>query len=113
MSHSIEILDLIEHGNVEQIRMYLSQYPQYNLQATNQLGQNLLHIVIEKSKKNMFEIIQIFLNKGLDPMAIDANFTTALDLAIEKKLLGIVSIFKIKIEEKKKQDLQLLEEFIP
>ncbi len=107
MSHSVEILDLIEHGNVEQIRYYLGQYPQYNIQATNQSGQNLLHIVLEKSRKNMLEMIQLFLNKGLDPAALDDKFISPMDLAQQKNYLGVASILSIKKEERQKEELAL------
>ncbi len=88
------LIDIIEKQNINELKSFVKENSDFQLNFTTDNGSNLLHFSANKLSENTLSIIQILLEKGLDPMAVNENFVTPLEIAQQHSNVPAMTIMK-------------------
>lgn len=99
------ILELVKEHNSKSLTDFLRKNPTMELGFTDELGNNLLHHCVSKVSLNMLETLQVLLHAGIDPVGVNEDFKTPVDLANESNNTPAVALLKytITMRDKKNQ----------
>lgn len=104
MSKEEELIQIVDNQDLNLLKKFINENKDFNFDFTTKKGQNLLHYVSKKVSSNTLSIIQILIEKGVDPQAVDEKFMSALDIAKESNNIPAMTIMKHYVSKKSKED---------
>jgi ankyrin repeat protein len=94
------LIDIIQKQDLVGLKDFVKNEKDFTYDFTTLSGQTLLHLVASKLTSQTLGTIQILLEKGIDPLAVDEKFKTALDIAKESNNIPAMTIMKHFINKK-------------
>lgn len=89
-----ELINIVEKQNLASLKDFVKENQDFSFKFTTDKGKNLLHYAAAKVSSNTLAIIQILLEKGLDPMDVDEKFVSALDVAKSSNNVPAMTLMK-------------------
>jgi len=86
------IIDIIKKQDLISLKSFIKENTDFPFNFTTDNGKNLLHYAANKVSHNTLSVIQILLEKGLDPLAVDENFESAIDVAEKNNNIPALTI---------------------
>lgn len=71
-----------------------------DLSFTTENGDTLLHFAASKLTENTLSIIQVLLECGIDPLSVNKNFQTSIEVAQENNNIPAMTIMKHYVNKK-------------
>ena len=93
------ITDLVRNKDYKNVTVFLKEHSDYDISFTDEQGNTILHYLIKECNKDIdnghvLPLAQMLLNMGLSHNAVNQNFKTPLDYAIEKSNAPMIGLFK-------------------
>lgn len=104
MNKKNELIEIVKKQDINKLKLFIKENINFNFTFTTEKGENLLHFSTNIISSNTLSIIQILLEKGLDPLSVNENFLNALDIAKENNNIPALTIMKHFINKKNKED---------
>ncbi len=98
------LINIIETQNLASLKKFAKENPEFAFDFTTEKGRNLLHYAASKLSSNTLAIIQIILEKGIDPLDVDEKFISALDVAKEHNNIPALTLMKHYINKKNQEN---------
>lgn len=77
-----ELFKLVKGQDLQKIKEIIS-LGHVNLKQTDENGNTFLHFAVKKVSENTLPLTQLLLENGLDPLSLNEDFQSPLDLATE------------------------------
>lgn len=100
-----KLTDLVKMHDLENLNLILKDNKDIDLNFTDSKGRNLLHYAAMSISENGLPLIQLLLEKRIDPCALNENFESAMDVAKAINNIPGLSLMKYFIL-KQNQELQ-------
>ncbi len=94
------LIDIIQKQDLVGLKDFVKSEKDFNYDFTTLNGQTLLHLVASKLTSQTLGTIQILLENGIDPLAVDEKFKTALDIAKDSNNIPAMTIMKHFVNKK-------------
>lgn len=104
MEKATVLISIIEKQNLAELKDFTKENPDFSFNFTTDKGKNLLHYAASKISSNTLAVIQILLEKGLDPLDVDEKFTSALDVAKASNNVPAMTLMKHYVNKKNQED---------
>lgn len=88
------IIELVNNQDLIGIKKFIKENKNFSFDFTSNDGKNLLHYAASKLTSNTLSVIQILLENGLDPLAVNEKFISALDVAKLANNIPAMTIMK-------------------
>lgn len=95
-----QLINMIEAQDLTSLKNFLSSNKNVDLSFTTEKGDTLLHFASSKLTENTLSIIQILLENGLDPLSVNQNFQTSIEVAQENNNIPAMTIMKHYVNKK-------------
>lgn len=99
------LIEIAKEQNLNALKDFINQNKGFNFDFTNKNGDTLLHFAVEKLTSRTLPFIQILLEVGIDPTAVNEKFNTPLDVAKTVNNIPALTLMKHFIN-KKNQEIQ-------
>lgn len=100
MDNNVMLVDLAKNQKLNEIKLFLLENESFPINFTTDDGSNLLHFVATRLSENTLGIIQLLLEKGVDPLAVNEKFITPIEVAKENNNIPALTIMKHYINKK-------------
>ncbi len=97
---NIQLINIVQQQNLSELKSFLTINKNLDLSFTTESGDTLLHFAASKLTENTLSIIQILLENGLDPLAVNQNFQTSIEVALENNNIPAMTIMKHYVNKK-------------
>lgn len=98
-----EAIFAAENQNLDKLKELLVEDNTRNFNFTDDKGFNLLHFSSLKRSANTLPLIQWLLEKEIDPMALNENFESAMDLAKKQSNIPALTLMKYAVDLRNKE----------
>ncbi len=97
---NIQLIKIVKEQNLLELKKVLLSEKSIDLSFTTDGGDTLLHFASSKLTENTLSIIQILLENGLDPLAVNQKFQTSIEVAQESNNIPAMTIMKHYVNKK-------------
>lgn len=108
MENNNTLINIIEKQDLASLKEFAKANPEFAFDFTTEKGRTLLHYAANKLSSNTLAIIQILLEKGLDPMDVDEKFISPLDVAKSSNNIPALTLMKHYINKKNQENQSYL-----
>lgn len=100
-----KLTDLVKTHDLENLNILLKNNKEIDLNFTDNRGRNLLHYAASTVSEKGLPLIQVLLEKKIDPCALNENFESPMDIARNINNIPSLSLMKYFVL-KQNQELQ-------
>jgi ankyrin repeat protein len=108
MEKENELIYIIEKQDLSSLKEFAKDNPKFPFNFTTDKGKNLLHYAAANLSSNTLAIIQILLEKGLNPMDVDEKFVSPLDVAKKSNNVPAMTLMKHYVNKKNQENQSYL-----
>lgn len=99
-----KIINIVKEQNLIELKKFLLENENFDLCFTTESGDTLLHFATNKLTENTLSIIQILLESGVDPLSVNQNFQTSIEVAQENNNIPAMTIMKHYVNKKLQEE---------
>lgn len=94
-----ELFKLVKNQDLPKIKEVIS-LAHVDLKQTDESGNTLLHFAVKKVSENTLPLTQLLLENGLDPLSLNEDFQSPIDLATEINNFPALALMRFYVNKK-------------